>query len=194
MNEGDFMERANRVADRCKYTGIFALLAVILASTAAAQDFPGNYIQIPGPLGFGGIPPVPTNLTPNAGSDYVFLARQSNGTMSGVNYLPLSSFASSTDLATLNNRISQGFQQLDDKITQTNRGVAAAVAISSAPMPSAPGRTSWTLNASTFAGVAGTGFSIAHRLNLNVPLAISASYGNGGGTAHVGRVGLMGEF
>jgi hypothetical protein len=40
----------------------------------------------------------------------------------------------------------------------------------------------------------GAGFGLAHRLNVSVPLAVTASYGNGGSNVHVGRIGLMGEF
>jgi hypothetical protein len=61
-------------------------------------------------------------------------------------------------------------------------------------MPSAPGRTIWAVNGATFQGEFGAGFSVAHRLPTNVPIAVTAAYGNGGGSAHVGRVGLMGEF
>jgi hypothetical protein len=61
-------------------------------------------------------------------------------------------------------------------------------------MPSAPGKTTWAINGAAFQSEIGGGISFAHRLNFNTPLAVTAAYGNGGGTAHVGRVGLMGEF
>ena len=61
-------------------------------------------------------------------------------------------------------------------------------------MPSAPGRTTWAINGAAFQSEIGGGISVAHRLNLSMPIAVTVAYGNGGGTAHVGRVGLMGEF
>jgi hypothetical protein len=115
--------------------------------------------------------------------------------------LPLGAFASTLDIQALNGQINalngqinQVFQQLQQSIVHVDRGVAAAVAMANISMPSAPGRTAWAMNASTFQGEFGTGFSLAHRLSTSMPLAVTASYGNGGGSAHVGRVGLMGEF
>jgi len=169
------------------HVGAAALALFLSSATAFAQEFPGTYIQIPGPLGFSGVPFTPTNITANPATDYVFLARQTNGTMSGVYYLPLSSFASGTDIANVNARIDQAFQQI-------NHGVTAAVSLPSIFMPSAPGRTSWAVNAGTFSGDVGAGFSLAHRFDVSVPLAITASYSYGGGSANVARLGLMGEF
>lgn len=45
-----------------------------------------------------------------------------------------------------------------------------------------------------FGGEAGLGFGLAHRLDTALPLAVTVSYGNGGGVEHLGRVGLIGEF
>jgi hypothetical protein len=84
--------------------------------------------------------------------------------------------------------------QLQHTVIQTERGVAAVAAMANISMPSAPGRTTWALNGATFQGEFGGGLSFAHRLNTSVPVAVTAAYGNGGGNAHVGRVGLMGEF
>jgi hypothetical protein len=84
--------------------------------------------------------------------------------------------------------------QLQQTVIQTERGVAAVAAMANTSMPSAPGRTTWAVNGATFQGEFGGGLSFAHRLNTSVPIAITAAYGNGGGSAHVGRVGLMGEF
>jgi trimeric autotransporter adhesin len=84
--------------------------------------------------------------------------------------------------------------QLQQTVIQTERGVAAVAAMANISMPSAPGRTSWAVNGAAFLGEVGGGLSFAHRLNTSVPIAVTAAYGNGGGSAHVGRVGLMGEF
>ncbi|HEV7408157.1 MAG TPA: hypothetical protein VGO01_06710 [Bradyrhizobium sp.] len=84
--------------------------------------------------------------------------------------------------------------QLQHTVIQTERGVAAVAAMANISMPSAPGRTTWAFNGATFQGEFGGGLSFAHRLNTSVPIAVTAAYGNGGGSAHVGRVGMMGEF
>jgi hypothetical protein len=88
----------------------------------------------------------------------------------------------------------QMIAQAQQTATQAQRGVTAVSAMANIWMPSAAGRTAWAVNASTFQGEVGGGFSVAHRLNVSVPLAITAAYGNGAGSAHIGRVGLMGEF
>jgi autotransporter adhesin len=84
--------------------------------------------------------------------------------------------------------------QVGDLRSEARRGIAAAVATASAPMPSAPGRTSWQIRGSTFNGEFGVGFGFAHRLNTSIPLSIVGGYGNGGGREHTGYVGFGGEF
>jgi hypothetical protein len=77
---------------------------------------------------------------------------------------------------------------------RAKRGIAATVALTTAVMPSAPGKTSWAMNSAVFNGEVGLGFSMAHRLNTSVPLYISGGYSNGGGREHIMRAGLGGEF
>ena len=77
---------------------------------------------------------------------------------------------------------------------RAKRGVAATAALTTATMPSAPGRTSWAMNTAVFHGEIGLGFSVAHRLNTSVPLYVSGGYSNGGGQEHIVRAGLGGEF
>ena len=114
--------------------------------------------------------------------------------------IPLNYFATASSVSTLSARLdaamalSNQVSTINSQILQTQRGVAATAAMANIWMPSAPGKTAWAVNGATFQSDIGAGFSIAHRLNLNVPLAITASYGNGGSNVHVGRVGLMGEF
>ena len=74
------------------------------------------------------------------------------------------------------------------------QGVAAAMAMTAAPMPSAPGRTSWTANLATYKGQKGAGFSVAHRLDTAIPVALTAGYAYGGDDSHGVRVGVAGEF
>ncbi len=81
-----------------------------------------------------------------------------------------------------------------DARLEARRGIAAAMAMSSAPMPSAPGRTSWTVNAAEFNGEAALGGSIAHRFGSGErPLAVSAGFSHSGRESAF-RVGMSGEF
>jgi hypothetical protein len=52
-----------------------------------------------------------------------------------------------------------------------------------------------SVNAASYEGVGGVGFSFAHRLaNTSIPIYLSGSYGNGGGHEQVGRVGFAVEW
>jgi hypothetical protein len=47
------------------------------------------------------------------------------------------------------------------------------------------------MTGSVFQGQAGFGVSVMHRFaDVSMPIYLSAAYGNGGGSEHVGRVGL----
>ena len=76
----------------------------------------------------------------------------------------------------------------------TRQGVAAAVAIGYAPMPSAPGRTSYAVNLATFRGEQAVGGSIMYRLPTADPVAISAGFSYAGNGNNAARVGIAGEF
>ncbi len=74
------------------------------------------------------------------------------------------------------------------------QGTAAALALASAPFPSAPGKTSYSINGSTYRSEYAFGVSLAHRLDTINPVALT-----GGVTFAVGgqvgaRVGIEGEF
>jgi autotransporter adhesin len=76
----------------------------------------------------------------------------------------------------------------------TRQGIAAAVAMGHAPMPSEPGRTSYVLNGSTFRGEYAIGGSIMHRLSGDTPFAIGAGFSFAGNKNNAVRVGVAGEF
>jgi trimeric autotransporter adhesin len=61
-------------------------------------------------------------------------------------------------------------------------------------MPSAPGKTTMSLNTGFFDGETGVGFGVAHRLNWSLPTMVYGSYANAGGNGHTGRVGIGVEF
>jgi len=77
---------------------------------------------------------------------------------------------------------------------ELRRGIAATAALPSVFMPSAPGRTTFAMNGATFAGESAVGLALAHRLNVGMPLMITAGYGSAGYNDHVGRIGFALEF
>jgi trimeric autotransporter adhesin len=168
---------------------LLLLSSLVSVVSAHAQSF-SSYMLTPVDGGFNGASPTGTP----ASTDLVLLNRLISPGIYSTTGLSLADFASAADIQNVNARIDQAFQQLDSNTAQLERGIAAAVALPSAFMPSAAGRTSWAVNAATFNGDIGAGFSLAHRLDASVPLAVTASYGYGGSSANVARLGLMGEF
>jgi trimeric autotransporter adhesin len=77
---------------------------------------------------------------------------------------------------------------------EMRRGIATAVAIGIAPIPSEPGRTSYVLNGSTYRGEQAVGGGLAHRLNFDDPVAVTAGFSYGGGSNTAIKVGVAGEF
>lgn len=117
----------------------------------------------------------------------------------------------STDLANFTQQASQlaslaaGQLQLDASVSRlfefrkgdrrdAAQGIAAAMAMGSAPMPSARGRTSYVFNLATFRGEQALGGSLMHRLNTERPFAISAGFSYSGSGNNGARVGIAGEF
>jgi len=74
------------------------------------------------------------------------------------------------------------------------KGIAAAVAIGTAPMPSAPGRTSYVFNVATFRGEQALGGSLMHRIGGENAFAVSAGFSLAGKRNNAARVGVAGEF
>lgn len=94
----------------------------------------------------------------------------------------------------LNNEVGALKGELGATRTEARQGIAAAIAMSSAPMPSAPGRTSWAANVGFFKGETAFGGSLSHRLDFNNPIAVSLGYSYGGDDSHAARFGMLGEF
>jgi trimeric autotransporter adhesin len=98
--------------------------------------------------------------------------------------------------------LAAGFQSqvggLQSQISANNiearRGIAATAALSPGIMPTAPGRTTISVNGGFFHGETGVGVGVSHRLNLSMPVMIYGSYANAGGDGHVGRIGGAFEF
>lgn len=77
---------------------------------------------------------------------------------------------------------------------EERRGIAAVAAMTTAPMPSEPGRTSWTANTAVFRGEVGFGGALAHRFDTAAPLALTAGFAYAPGGNSTARVGMAGEF
>ncbi|POR40887.1 hypothetical protein [Methylobacterium sp. V23] len=77
---------------------------------------------------------------------------------------------------------------------EARQGVAAAMAMTSASMPSQRGKTSWTVNSATFRGEWAGGIGLAHRLDTAIPIALTAGYSYSQANQQGVRAGLAGEF
>ncbi len=80
------------------------------------------------------------------------------------------------------------------KLAERERGIAAAIAMGSAAMPSAPGRTSYVFNGSSYRGERALGGSVMYRLNTNNPFAITGGVSYGGKKNTAVKLGVAGEF
>jgi trimeric autotransporter adhesin len=77
---------------------------------------------------------------------------------------------------------------------EARRGIAAAVALTAAPMPSAPGKTSYSFNLATYRSEQAASISFAHRLNSEDPVALTFGFSHAGKKDTAARVGIAGEF
>lgn len=98
------------------------------------------------------------------------------------------------DIGGLEDRIGSLENYAAESRQEARQGIAAAMAMTVAPMPSAPGKTSWATNIAAFKGEVAFGASLAHRFDVDVPFAMTAGFAYGGGDNHGVRVGLAGEF
>ncbi|WP_168858749.1 hypothetical protein [Bradyrhizobium brasilense] len=103
-----------------------------------------------------------------------------------------------TQVGGLRNDMSRGFAMLDNRISgvqkEERQGIAAAMAMTSSPMPSAPGKTTWAANTALFKREVGLGASFAHRFASAIPIAFTGGVSWAGNDNLGARVGLMGEF
>jgi trimeric autotransporter adhesin len=83
-------------------------------------------------------------------------------------------------------------RNLDRK--ERRRGVAAATAMTNAPFPSAPGKTSYTVATGGYRGQVAVSASFSHRLNSSAPFASLAGVAHSGGKDTAIKAGLVGEF
>ena len=94
----------------------------------------------------------------------------------------------------LSGRVDSLFDLATHDCKESRRGVAAAMAMADAPMPSEPGKTSYAAKGSTFRGEFAVGASLSHRLDTGSPFALTASLSHAGGKNTGASVGFSGEF
>ena len=175
---------------------VFAVLTFATGATAQIVRPSGDpaYLAVTTTPGGGGVCGSSYCVNPQKGIPLNYFATSSSVTSLAARIdgelAALNPAAINAQISGINSQLATAMSQ----IQQTQRGLAAAAAMANIWMPSAPGKTAWAVNGAAFMGEMGAGFSVAHRLNFSVPIAITASYGSGGSNAHVGRVGLMGEF
>ena len=131
-----------------------------------------------------------------------FVTTDAGGNLAASNYGPSS-------IAALGSRVDSDEARIGNLETKTaalsryaietrkeaRQGVAMAIAMATAPMPSAPGKTTWATNGATYRGEWAGGIAVAHRLpTCCIPIAITAGYAYGGDNNHGVRAGLAGEF
>ncbi|HEX6603991.1 MAG TPA: hypothetical protein VF027_03815, partial [Sphingomicrobium sp.] len=74
------------------------------------------------------------------------------------------------------------------------QGVAAAMAMGDAPMPSEPGRVSYLLTGASFRGEFAGSASLMYRLNTRSPIALQVGAAFAGNKNNGARIGIAGEF
>lgn len=116
-------------------------------------------------------------------------------------FIPISAFARSDTVKALADRadlqgadIAEMGRRQDRDRASARQGIAAAIAIGNAPMPSGPGRVSYDINVATYRGEQAVGGSFKYRLNLSDPAAISVGFSSSGKRNQAARIGVSGEF
>ena len=74
------------------------------------------------------------------------------------------------------------------------QGVASAMAMASAPMPSEPGRVAYAVNGATFRGQYAVGGSVSYRLPGARSFSVNAGFSYAGNKNNGARIGFAGEF
>ncbi len=126
------------------------------------------------------------------------LGRQSVATAASVDNVRVALNAvaqvSTAQFDALSGRVQAIDFQLDQLDDDVRSGVAAAMALTDAPMPSQPGKTSYIGKGATFRGEFGFSLGLTQRLNSDQPFAISASVSHAGGNNTGASVAFSGEF
>jgi len=84
--------------------------------------------------------------------------------------------------------------QVQNLVKGLKQGLAAAMAMGSSVTPSAPGKTTLSLNGATYDGYYAASVSFVHRLKTETPIYISGAVSGSEGGTYGGRVGVAVEF
>jgi autotransporter adhesin len=76
---------------------------------------------------------------------------------------------------------------------EARSGIAAAMALATAPIPSAAGKLTYAVSGATFNGQTGIGGSVAYRLDTQLPIAVTFGLSNSGRNTG-SRFGIIGEL
>ena len=74
------------------------------------------------------------------------------------------------------------------------QGIAAAMSMAPAPMPSEPGKAAYAVNGAAFRGEYAIGGSMTYRLPTRAPTALNVGFSYAGNKNNGVRVGIAGEF
>ncbi|NQW49663.1 MAG: hypothetical protein HQ465_00335 [Rhodospirillales bacterium] len=84
--------------------------------------------------------------------------------------------------------------QVANNQREARQGIAMAAAMASVGMPTGAGRTAWRVNSSFYMGAGAVSMGLAHRLPLDIPLALTAGASVGFNNTAIVSVGLQGQF
>ena len=101
---------------------------------------------------------------------------------------------SNFDINGLSDDVSSLKRRTSNLEKESRRGIAAAMAMAAAVTPSGPGKTAWAANMATFHGEVAGSFSLAHTLDLTIPVTVNGAISVAAGTAPGVRLGVAGEF
>jgi autotransporter adhesin len=102
--------------------------------------------------------------------------------------------SANVDIGQMQSDISSLKKATNDIRKEERRGIAAAMAMAATPTPSAPGKTAWATNVASFSGQVAGSLAVAHRIDIDYPLIVSAAVGYSPGAPAGVRFGVAGEF
>jgi len=123
-----------------------------------------------------------------------FVTSDASGNLATSSYGPASLASMDGRITNLEAGVAAVSQYAYDTRREARQGVAAAMAMASAPLPSAPGKLSYVFNGASYLGEYAMGGSLAYRLGTDLPLAVTAGVSAGGGGDVGVRLGIMGEL
>jgi hypothetical protein len=140
-----------------------------------------------------------TNIAPGTGpNDAVNMVQYNGGlasTLKQANAYSDNGFAQAVSEANkyTDQQVFGGNASLSNLKRDAFSGIAAAVAMGSGDMPSAAGKTRFSMHTSLFENYTGVGASVAHRFDTEIPLSVDAGFAHAA-DENVGRVGFSVEF